>query len=584
MRRKNPLESFTGRKLKQFEKDSDVAQTIQMASKIVQDIDVSEKDEPEKDQIEPEEIKPVEPEKFEKQNLNDHKTILEMIKKKVKDEEKFKVKNKTPQKTNQQETSLEDEEWQKAKELFPKHSFPWHVLPVGIAESLQQLSRSCATSPTSLPGAAFSIFASVIGSTVHVSPKKSWEEPMIFWCGDIRPSGSGKTPAARELCRVLYKFQKLADEDYKKSKDEWQSKSSKERGDPPERARGYFVTDLTLEGLRAEVTEHGGIVCVMDELSSFLSAQNQYKSKGNDRECWLSLWDGKTARIVRANESFTIYGSRVNIFGGIQPRVWQDFFGGEKGFFLEDGTIYRFLTIYENDSFFPLTSEAWNDENRDVWEQALINAIEWADYITSQKDWKPKALMLNEEAQNLFLDWRNELFAEKIMLPKSLRGFLPKIVSYSLRFSGLLHMMESFSSGLYPDYQLTPDDLLKGIEVATFYIGHAVDALQALCSDEALISFEVTEQIKLLSATLESLKDKLDSGKLAIGFICENYNEKVKPDEKINPKAIGAMLRNCGLTILPGHSRANGKVGVKCMKWDKKTEIFLKKCQTNSQK
>jgi len=95
----------------------------------------------------------------------------------------------------------------------------------------------------------------------------------------------------------------------------------------------------------------------MDELSSFLSSQNSYKQKGNDRECWLRLWDGKPTRVVRTKESYTIYCAIINLFSGIQPRIWQDFFGAGRGLFLEDGTIYRFLPVYENDSFFPLNNE-----------------------------------------------------------------------------------------------------------------------------------------------------------------------------------------------------------------------------------
>jgi len=80
-----------------------------------------------------------------------------------------------------------------AKKLFPRGPFPWEVLPSSIADSLKQLARSCASSPTSLPGAAVSILNSAIGSTVAISPKRSWLEPLISWCGDIRPSGEGKS-------------------------------------------------------------------------------------------------------------------------------------------------------------------------------------------------------------------------------------------------------------------------------------------------------------------------------------------------------------------------------------------------------
>ena len=329
---------------------------------------------------------------------------------------------------------VEDSE-ETAKRLFPRRGFPWEVLHSSIGDSLRQLARSCASSPTSLPGAAVSIFASVIGSTVSVSPKRSWTEPLIFWCSDIRPSGSGKTPAARSLCRVLYEAQRGADKEAKLQMDEWLALPKKDKGKAPARPRGYFITDLTIEGLRTDHSGHGGSVCVLDELSAFLSSQNQYKAKGSDRESWLALWDGKPARIVRVGKSLTLSGSRISIFGGVQPAIWKRAFSSDDGQFLVDGTVYRFLPTYEGEAFFPLTAESWSDENREAWESLLRSAMRWGDKQQEAKE--KKVLCLSKDAQENFLSWRNEIVMMSGDLPAPVRGFIPKLVGYSLRFSGI---------------------------------------------------------------------------------------------------------------------------------------------------
>ena len=236
------------------------------------------------------------------------------------------------------------------KTLFPRGPFPWEVLPLKISTSLQQLARACATSPTSLPGAAVAIFASTIGCRVNISPKLSWNEPLIFWFCDVRVSGAGKTPPARALCRVVYDAQSQADSEYKEKFEAWKALPKIDRDAEPEPSspRGYFTTDLTLEGLHADHSGHGGKVVILDEVSAFLSSQNQYKSKGSDREGWICLYDGKPARITRAKGSKTIKGARISIFGGIQPGVWRSCFSGSDGkIYLVDGTIYRFLPTYE---------------------------------------------------------------------------------------------------------------------------------------------------------------------------------------------------------------------------------------------
>jgi len=469
-------------------------------------------------------------------------------------------------------------EWGRARELFPRIDFPWGVLPSEIAESLKQLARSHATSPLSLPGAAMAIFGSVLGSTVNISPKTSWREPLIFWFTDIRPSGSGKTPAMRALCSVLYRAQTQADEDYKQRLEEERAKKKKDQRPVP-RAKSYFITDLTLEGLRADSTGHGGSVCVLDELSSFINGQNQYKAKGNDRESWIALHDGNPARIVRAKESFTISGSRISIVGGIQPAVWQVSFGSEKGLFLTDGTVYRFLATYEggHDQFYKFTNESWSDQNRKNWEQTLTVAMEWADAIIADEDWKPKTICLSDDAQELFFDWCNRLHESKSELPDQFKGYLPKLIGYSLRLAGVLYCMNHFATGSFPGLILEREAMQKGIDAVTFYAGHIVDTAQALCSNKQITPFEITEQVKCLAKTLEGLKDEVDSGRLAVGYIQERFNDGLEPEDKIKtPHAMGALLRKCGLTIPDGHFRANKKAKVKCLLWDKKTDSFLK--------
>ena len=475
---------------------------------------------------------------------------------------------------------VEDEE--DSQVLFPRGPFPWGVLPVAIADSLKQLARSCATSSTSLPGAAVAIFSSLIGVVLSVCPKSSWFEPLIFWFMDIRASGTGKTPAARALCYVLYQAQKKADDAYAEVTMKYFMLSKKERKeqgiDVPPRPRGYFATDLTLEGLREDLQGHGGQVIVLDELSSFISAQNQYKAKGNDREAWLCLHDGNPARVVRARKSITIQKSRVSIFGGIQPRIWRESFTGEDGaIFQFDGTIFRFLPVYEGDGFHPLTAEAWSEKNRNAWERLLSNAMDWGN--RKNEAGETHNLMLSDNAREIFLDWANDLHTVKMDLPEQVRGFIPKLIGYTLRFSGVLYLMDVFSQGEMPGKILGPADIRKGIRVSEFYLGHIVEAMKALVSEDAPLPFEKTDRVIHLAETLNRLRDQVDGGLLAIGFIWENFNKRCAEGLHVkSDRAMGTILRDCGLTIHPGKKDANRKRRVKCMKWDEKTESLIETC------
>ncbi len=466
--------------------------------------------------------------------------------------------------------STEPDVWAYARSLFPRIPYPWDVWPFTLSEGFRQMGRAFATSPEPIPGAACAIVASLLGSTIEVSPKTSWKEPLIFWFGDIRPSGSGKTPAPRALCKVLYAAQREADEAYKAAYAFWELTKPKDRGPQPERARGYFMTGLTLEGVRVDHSGHGGAVAILDEVSALISMQNEYKKDGSDREAWLCLHDGNPARIVRAKETKTISNSRLSIFGGIQPGVWRKVFNGKDGVYLEDGTAFRMLLTYGGDAFYPQTAETWDHDNREHWEGLLRAAKEWADQGGTQ------ILCLSEDAQALFFDWRNDLYGHLPHLPGQLKGFIPKAVGYALRLAGVLHCVHRFWVKDLPIDTLTTEDMERGIKAASFYLGQTVDAAYSLVSKDAVCIEEITPQTRHLAQVLESLRGEVDKGHLAIGFICDHFNE-TRPQvvEEVTSRLLGSMLRHTGLTIPDRTFNTNEKRGVRCLIWDEKLENFL---------
>lgn len=490
----------------------------------------------------------------------------------------FERAQKVSPSTSSKEEGQQLTDWTRAIELFPPVAFPWEVFPFRVADSLNQLARACASSAASLPGAAFCLLASALGRSVSVSPKEGWAEPLIFWHTDIRPSGAGKTPAARELANMFHQEQAREEARWKAEMDEWRKLPKKEKDlrEPPTRARGFFATDLTLEGLRDDLADHptGGIVVIQDELSAFISGQNQYKQKGTDRETWLALWDGKPARVVRKERSVYLSGGRVSIFGGIQPGVFNRVFGRDDGgIFLVDGTVFRFLLTCEGHSFHELTREAWQEGNRQVWEHILMRALYWAgDHLEDSAIRQ----ILNASAQACFLDWRNEREGLLAELPEQLRGFLPKAYSYALRLAGVLHCLHQFDAGSEPDIILTPADMQRGIRAVEFYLGQTVGALQVL-EDSSHQPDAQDDRTLHLARTLDSLRGEVDSGRLAVGYVYELFNAGIPAQQQFKTsKAMGSFLRSAGLTISNSLHDANGKSRARCLLWDEKTNSFLK--------
>lgn len=465
--------------------------------------------------------------------------------------------------------------WELAQKVLPRVAFPWHVLPPAIAESLKTLARSCATNNTSLPGYACCIVAAAVGRKASVRVKASWHEPLIFWHADVRDSGEGKTAPARLLMR---EFERRQSEAHARHDEQVRAhaalpRDQKTKTPEPEKARGFFCTNLTLEGIRQDLEGHptAGLLVVLDELSALVNGQNQYKNKGTDREAWLTMHDGNPARIVRQSKAIHIGPSRVQVCGGIQPKIFRKCFAAEGGQFLVDGSIFRLLSVFEPATHFDQTPVEWSDSDAAPWHRTVSSALDWAESRNS-----PLLMTLTPEAQATFFDWRNELSATKADFPEALRGYVPKGTGYALRFAGVLQLMRDFAEGREPCGVIGPEAMQRGIDVSMFYLGQAVSAVQLLTGCATTAPVEISERSARLAVVLASLRDKTCNGRLAVGHVQEQYNAAAPEAERLtSPHATGGLLRSCGLTVSNGKHDANGRRGVRCMVWDGATEKFL---------
>ena len=193
-------------------------------------------------------------------------------------------------------------------------------------------------------------------------------------------------------------------------------------------------------------------------------------------------------------------------------------------------------------------------------------------------------MRLTPAALHRLIAWRNEHNIIKLELPPMLRGFIPKSVSYAIRFAGVLQCINNFSKQSDPVEEITEETIQAGIEIAEYYLGQAVDAVRLLVDEKSSPPQEVSERTNRLARVLESLRNKTDSGRLAVSFIFEHFNAASPKESRMtSARAMGAILRNVGLSLSEGRHHANGKSGVRCLCWDEKTEHFLKQCSQRPQ-
>lgn len=464
---------------------------------------------------------------------------------------------------------------------FPRSPFPLEIFPPEIADSLRELAAALAAPVAPLPGAVFAVLGAALGSSVAVSPKPGWREPLIVWHGHIAESGESKTPAIAELTRPLREEQAREMERYRHRYEQWANIPQKDRKDIPEPppARTIYASDLTLEGLRAALEHggHGGILVAQDELSAMITGQGQYKQgRGSDREAWLSLWTGIAAHVLRTKGNVWLDKSCVCLIGGIQPRVFAVTFDPLRQ---TDGTLFRFLLVYEPPTHRELGPQVWSDERRGQWDTIVRRALAWS----SQRD-QPRVILFSDDAQKAFFDWRNDLDADKLDFSPIFRGFLPKAYAYALRLTGLIACLHAFTEGREPPRMIGPDDFERGRRAVEFYLGQTLDALTLLVDDESSPPAEVSERTLHLADTLAALRDQAHSGRLAVGHILDEYNRNCPAPLRMNSaRAMGALLRSAGLTISNSRHNANGRIGIHCLVWDKATELFLTRYMSMTQ-
>ena len=178
----------------------------------------------------------------------------------------------------------------------------------------------------------------------------NWEEPILVWISIGMPTGSGKSPLYKFLLGLLKKCR---------------AKVGLDETDPP-----WLLDEATFEKMGAMMSEnYFKLLGLYDELSSFLTQINLYKSRGlsdsHDLSLFLQLYNGhpwarKTGtyiyalnrvlqfihivHLVSGDANFMMDQTSLTIGGFTQPAVARSLI--ELPSNIEKGLSTRFLWIF----------------------------------------------------------------------------------------------------------------------------------------------------------------------------------------------------------------------------------------------
>lgn len=256
----------------------------------------------------------------------------------------------------------EDDEPLPAEDTPP---FPVDVLPEPLRSLVVEGAAAMPCPPDFIAVPLLTLLGSAIGTTRRIQVKPGWTESAVVWTAVVAEPGSKKSPALSLAADALRKLQeafgnklKADQESYKAELIEYQvaleawktgiRAGTHNASDKPEeptepKLRQILTTDTTLEALN-DVLVHNprGVVFLRDELAGWATSMNQYKGgKGNDRQGWLSFWNGDSPLVNRKNQEPSVLKTPFVAVTGAMPPDELSKLTAENG--REDGFIHRIL-------------------------------------------------------------------------------------------------------------------------------------------------------------------------------------------------------------------------------------------------
>jgi hypothetical protein len=414
------------------------------------------------------------------------------------------------------------------EQKMPVCDFPLDVFTNPMQQIVMNFSNALQVSPEVVACCQLPIIAAAIGNTIRVSPKPGWTEPLFVWQVIIAPTGYGKTPVINCLVKPIEQMQGVLFKEF--------------HGidvDPlPHRAKTLYISDTTVEALALAFQDNPrGVLIKTDELSGWIMGLDQYKAKGNDRPHYLELFTCDPWNINRVSQQMFVPNTGASIIGGIQPKVMKKVFGSES---FEDGLLPRFLFFYAEEEPAKFVRQGIREEDFYYWSRLLNYCYNIALPIGEDGFVISKILELDEEALETFEAFYNHYHAVKAFLSELARAFVPKLIGYSLRFAGILHVLQHFDEITEVRERIDQGTMDKAIRITKFYAGQITNVVE-------LYQKPVAEDQGKLQKALINLVGEVKSGRLPISRITEMYNEGLGLNLRLTPKKTGSMLRRWGL-------------------------------------
>ncbi len=335
-----------------------------------------------------------------------------------------------------------------------KANFPTETLPSVVKDFVGEAAINLPCSPEMVTLPVLVTLGAAIGNSRRIRIKQGWEQPSALYGAIVAETGTKKSPALKQAIGPILAVQT--------------------------QTRRTWTSDATVERLAQLLQENPrGLLIYKDELTGLARGMNQYKGgKGDDREFYLSAYDGSSASIDRkksatANSStplhIAIERPHLSIVGCIPPAMLPVL---KQGFSMEDGFLQRMLFAMPEAVPVRLTKAVVSTELQTDYD-ALVRRLSSLDGQAGQ----PIILELTPDAWRAFQQWHDHLAEEMESggVPSMLKGFYSKHWGQCARLA-LIHAVTSNA-----DAEVIPQESVHAaiaqIEYFKAQLGDVVKAL-----------------------------------------------------------------------------------------------------------
>ncbi|MBD2458218.1 DUF3987 domain-containing protein [Nostoc sp. FACHB-87] len=369
------------------------------------------------------------------------------------------------------------QEVQSLLEIMKKPAPVQSLLSSRLTDPLTCLAKQFNVPLETFMGVLLPVAASLlrINTYIEIDHTTNFCPLAILWMALVGETGTTKSPILNSILNPLEELQADAEEAYQhdlaRYKQElalWQKLSKDEREDMPTEPfpREYYLQDATLEAIADCLSKqpNRGVIVAVDELAGLFAGFNQYRfqGKGNDRQKWLSAYDGKPIKINRkSSPRMLISRTSVSVVGTIQPCVLRRQMGNLEE---DDGFWPRYMWIQ-----LPLTEmpPPGNETSHNL-------SLVLQNLYKNLENLSPKTYQLNQNGQQVWKEWHCWCEKQKVSEPNSaLRAIYPKAKERAARIALIVHCVNAAVDNRIPETIVPNETLEAAIAFTNWLIGQA---------------------------------------------------------------------------------------------------------------